>query len=83
MLFVFVWPVVAVSQQFERKELDMRRAAEPPVIDGLLDEEVWLTAPVARNFLMLNPGNGPSERPSQKSEVRMLFDDEVLETHDQ
>ena len=56
----------------------MRRAAEPPVIDGLLDDEVWLTAPVARNFVMLNPGNGPSERPSQKSEVRMLFDDEFL-----
>lgn len=56
----------------------MRRTAEPPVIDGLLDDEVWLTAPVARNFVMLNPGNGPSERPSQKSEVRMLFDDEFL-----
>jgi len=44
--------------------------------DGLLDEEAWLQANVAGDFIMYNPYNGIASKYS--TEVRVLYDDEAL-----
>ncbi|HEX8905804.1 MAG TPA: hypothetical protein VF771_13220, partial [Longimicrobiaceae bacterium] len=45
-------------------------------VDGVLDEEVWATAPAATDFRQQRPNEG---RPSaEKTEVRFAYDDQAL-----
>ncbi len=55
---------------------EVGRADSPPVIDGVLDEEVWATAPVIDGFRQIVPVEGAD--PSQRTEVRLLFDEDFL-----
>ena len=48
----------------------------PPVIDGVLDEPVWSGAPVIESFRQVNPVEGAD--PSQRTEVRLLYDADFL-----
>jgi hypothetical protein len=45
-------------------------------VDGRLDEEAWARAPVTREWVQLFPAEGA--RPSEQTEVRVLYDDETL-----
>jgi hypothetical protein len=46
------------------------------VIDGLLDEAEWMTAPAITDFIEVIPNEG---RPfSEKTEVRLLYDDDHI-----
>src|SRR5215213_1565388 len=48
----------------------------PPVIDGRLDEEVWKSAAVFKDFYQTNPGDNIA--PSKQTEVFMLYDSKFL-----
>ena len=50
------------------------RAAEPPVIDGLLDDACWSTCGSATDFF----DAGRNGSPTQATEARVCFDDEHL-----
>ena len=50
------------------------RFETPPVIDGRLDEEVWKSAVVLKDFYQIQPGDNIA--PSQKSEVVFGYDAE-------
>ncbi len=52
------------------------RAAEPPQIDGRLDEPAWSGAPVARDFVQFQPD--PGEPASERTEVRVLYTDDAV-----
>ncbi len=52
------------------------RASGPITLDGRLDESAWQTAPVMDSFTQINPDEGKPA--SQKTEVRVVFDDEAL-----
>ncbi|MDR0788287.1 MAG: carbohydrate binding family 9 domain-containing protein [Gemmatimonadota bacterium] len=52
------------------------RATGPISIDGRFDEADWATAPVIRDFTQTDPFEG--EPVSQRTEVRLLFDDNAL-----
>ena len=45
-------------------------------IDGVMNEPVWLTAPVAGNFTEISPGD--NIKPPAKTEVKVLYDDDNL-----
>ena len=52
------------------------RCEQPPVIDGRLNEEAWDRAPVIDGLTAVRP---TTDRPlSERTEVRILFDDEAL-----
>ncbi len=59
-----------------RPEMAVSRATEAPVMDGIVDDASWALADVASGFLQREPrqGQGASER----TEVRILYDDENL-----
>jgi hypothetical protein len=44
-----------------------------PVIDGVLDDPAWASAPVVRDFLRFQPTDGG--HPPGSTEVRVLYDD--------
>jgi hypothetical protein len=52
------------------------RTDNPPVIDGILDDEAWADAPSFDNFLQVNPVEGGP--PSERTVVRLLFDSENI-----
>ena len=52
------------------------RAPEPPIIDGLLDDAVWEAAPVIGAMTQVTPIEGAE--PSERSEIRVLYDADQL-----
>jgi len=62
----------------EKKTLEALRIDEQIKIDGKLDEGLWLQADIAKEFVMLEPGTGDAEPENQKTEVRVLYDDESI-----
>jgi hypothetical protein len=66
----------AAYSQPEKRKIQAARIAVPPVIDGVLDEDVWKSAPPATGFIQYMPYNG---RPSDfRTEVCFLYDNAAL-----
>lgn len=58
---------------YGQKTLEAKRVEGKFTIDGVLDEEEWLNAPVGSDFTQYSPNVG--EPSTQKTEVRVLYDD--------
>jgi len=58
------------------KEVRIQRASTPPVIDGVMDEEIWQRAPIIDDFHQVNPVE--FAEPSERTEVRVLYDRDAL-----
>ncbi|MGE3958871.1 MAG: DUF5916 domain-containing protein [Vicinamibacterales bacterium] len=56
----------------EQYRIPALRAPRAPEIDGLLDEEVWRTAPMIDSFTQQEPVNGQPS--TERTEVRVLYD---------
>ena len=52
------------------------RVETPPKIDGVLDEDVWINAPIATSFYQIEPQ--PGNASSQKTEVKVLYDNTAI-----
>jgi hypothetical protein len=60
----------------EEKSVRIQRAAEPPVIDGELNEEIWVRAPLVDDFHQVTPEE--FAEPSERTEVYVLYDRDAL-----
>ncbi len=74
LLLLCTWTLVLHAQDNSEKYfLHIKRAVDPIVIDGKLNEESWSQADVAKNFFRITPmDTGYAET---KTEVRLTFDD--------
>jgi hypothetical protein len=61
--------------EFAPRSFELRRATEPPVIDGQTDESVWQTAQEIDEFFAYQSGGEPA---AAKTSARLLWDDEFL-----
>ena len=52
------------------------RTADPPVLDGVLDDEPWRHAPVLTGFVQAEPLEG--QPATEATEVRLLYDNEAV-----
>ncbi|MDT8401559.1 MAG: DUF5916 domain-containing protein [Bacteroidales bacterium] len=60
----------------KQKALEAIKIAEPPLIDGVLDDRIWLNAHIAENFVQYSPYSGS---PSKfRTEVRVLYDNTAI-----
>jgi hypothetical protein len=60
-------------------EFQVTRTAEPPKIDGVLDDEVWLRAPLATgDWASYNPVRGDRMPEGLRTEVRVAYDDRSI-----
>ncbi|WP_051719045.1 DUF5916 domain-containing protein [Hymenobacter sp. IS2118] len=59
-----------------KRQLKAVRISTPLKLDGLLDEAVWQTAPIASQFTELEPTPGRPEK--YPTEVRILYDDAAI-----
>jgi hypothetical protein len=71
-------PVAAqvAGEEPPEKSVRIQRAAEPPVIDGVLNEEVWQRAPVIDDLHQVSPVE--FAEPSERTEVYILYDRDAL-----
>jgi hypothetical protein len=58
------------------REVRVTRLSSPLSIDGVLDEAAWQTAEPCTSFSQRDPVEGA--RPSQRTEVRLLYDDDAF-----
>ena len=66
----------AGKENIGKKRIEATRTMVPPRIDGILDEEIWSSSPVARDFIVYIPDNGNVSR--QNTEVHIVYDDVAL-----
>ena len=60
------------------KELKATRITQPPKIDGILDDDAWQNTDVAKEFVMYKPGNGDPEPKNQKTQAKIVYDDNAI-----
>ena len=77
-LLFFLCTVISVTAQTTKKELQAFRIQEAPVIDGKLDDTAWNDAAIAKDFVMFRPGDGDPEPENQKTEVKILYDNQAI-----
>jgi hypothetical protein len=67
----------AAAQTSARQELRARRAATPPKLDGILDDEVWSGAPLQLDqWMSYNPLRGEPEQ--QRTNVWIGYDESAI-----
>ncbi|MEZ4802680.1 MAG: DUF5916 domain-containing protein [Gelidibacter sp.] len=76
--FVSVFSVSSILAQEEKKSLQILRTDNPPKIDGVLDDEVWMHAMEAKNFTEFRPTMGLAEKPGEETVVKMTYDDNAI-----
>jgi len=64
--------------QTPKKKLVTKFTTEKIVIDGKITEEVWKSAEVARDFVMIAPDNGKTEDKDRRTEVKVVYDNEAV-----
>ena len=64
------------GQTLEKKQYKAEKLTVAPEIDGVLDDEAWKQGTWIDDFTQYNPHNG--KKPSQKSEFKILFDEDNL-----
>jgi hypothetical protein len=77
LLLLLLTPFSSFSQQ-PVKKLPATRIQTPPKIDGALDDDVWKNVPVATDFIELNPTSGRHEKPEERTEVKILYDNNAI-----
>ena len=77
-IFLFLLIVTNIYSQVKTKTHTTIRTNEKPVIDGLLDEEIWNIANIASNFIELEPNNGIYVPKRLKTEVKSCYDNEAI-----
>ena len=60
------------------KPLPAVKASKRIIIDGDLTEDDWRTAPTANNFIERQPNFGKSERFENRTEIKILYDDNAI-----
>lgn len=75
-LSVLVLATVCASAQVSRPFFEIQQAAQPPVIDGKLDDPCWQAAPALTNFTQALPIEGAA--PTERTEVRFVYNHDYL-----
>lgn len=64
--------------QSAKKKLQTQFTSEKIVIDGKFDEACWQKADIAKDFVMWMPDNGTPEPNTQKTEVKIVYDNNAV-----
>jgi len=75
-LLLLLMPTISGFSRDAKKQIQATRTSEKIEVDGSLDESIWGTVPVARDFKTYQPTIGNPA--SQESEVRVVYDNRAL-----
>ena len=80
--FLILLPIVTFilsgifAQNSDKKLYESNKITTAPVINGVLDDEVWKVGEWIDDFTQFEPYNG--KKASQKTEFKILFDEDNL-----
>jgi len=74
--FVVILTVAGQTQELPKKQYKATRIANAPVIDGVLNEDIWSTGTWIDDFTQNQPYNG--QPATQRTEFNILFDDDNI-----
>ncbi|SDS14462.1 Carbohydrate family 9 binding domain-like [Gillisia sp. Hel1_33_143] len=74
-IFIFQLNHAQENDTIPRKSINIIRIANAPKIDGILDDEAWINAPIATNFVERTPTNGIAIPDSLQTNVKIVYDD--------
>lgn len=77
-LFVFFFLLCSLVMTAQRKSLQALSVTENITVDGVLDEEIWRTAPVGKDFVMFAPDNGKPADSARRTEVRVAYNNDAV-----
>lgn len=79
-LVFFSFCISTYSQNIpqKRKVYHTQRISNPPVIDGIPNDDVWQGIEAADHFVMVEPGDGDTIPASHQTQVKLLYDDEAI-----
>nr|WP_294942262.1 DUF5916 domain-containing protein [uncultured Mucilaginibacter sp.] len=69
--------LTAFSQK-AKKTLVAIKTETPPKMDGLLDDAAWQNVPIATDFVELRPTAGNHEKPEERTEVKIIYDNNAI-----
>lgn len=75
---LFLCSFMLISAQVAKKNLVTKRVDTAPKIDGELNDDAWINADVATDFIMFRPSSGLAIPKGQETEVRVVYDDEAI-----
>lgn len=78
LLVYIILPILSFSQFPDKKIYEIKRVEQSPRIDGKLNDSIWGNLHIAKNFSQISPNNGKSERTSQKTEVKICYDNKNI-----
>lgn len=79
LLFIFCLFIFSYSySQQHIKSVNALRIHEVPNIDGVLDEDFWQKADIAKDFVMFEPGSGNEEPTNRKTTVKIAYDNQAI-----
>ncbi|WP_142786438.1 DUF5916 domain-containing protein [Changchengzhania lutea] len=76
LFFSFLFTIFSFAQT--KKALNITRTDDPPKIDGLLNEAIWLDANIATDFTQFRPNIGVEFPDSERTEVMVTYDDDAI-----
>ena len=77
LLILFILPLLSGQTEAPvKKQYKASRIADAPVIDGILNEEIWKSGEWIDDFTQFEPYNSKSA--TQRTEFNILFDDDNL-----
>lgn len=79
-LFTFILSCLSffALAQAPVKKLEAVKTTTPPKIDGLLDDDAWKNVPIATDFIENNPVAGRHEKPEERTEVKIIYDNNAV-----
>ena len=73
---LFAFSLTNYSQ--DKKTYNIKRAQKAPVIDGVLDDNVWQISDEAKDFTQFKPEMGLKDSTEIKTIVKVTYDDEAI-----
>lgn len=75
-VFLTISSIVHIYGQ--RKTIHTNSITSRISIDGKLNEEAWMSAETASNFVMYQPDNGKPINENKKTEIKVLYDNDAV-----
>lgn len=75
-LILFFFLALSLTSFSQLKNISTIRTSDVIRIDGILNEEDWKNAPVAKDFITYSPNFG--KNPAMPTEVRVLYDNSAI-----
>lgn len=79
-IFFLLFSMVIYSQEtvITKKVLDAKFASTSIAIDGELDEQIWQSTQVAKDFISFEPKNGTPIPNELRTEVKVIYDNDAV-----